>query len=57
MIGILARAEDDFRHADTQGAMVIDIGKAQVFEGHVTQLLYGFVRREFAAAHICQRVS
>jgi len=35
VIRALAEAEDDFRHTVTQGAVVIDLGEAQVFEGEM----------------------
>src|ERR1700722_14700306 len=43
-------AENYFWHSASKDAMMIDLGKTQVFERQVTQALDRVVRREFASA-------
>ena len=51
------RAQHHFRDAGPQRAMMIEFGKAQVFERHVTQASQGLVGREAPAAHVGQQLA
>ena len=42
----LALAEDHFGHAVAEGAVVVDLGEPQIFEGQVSEAVDGFVGRE-----------
>jgi hypothetical protein len=39
--GRLACGEDNFRHSSAQGAMVVELGEAEVFEGQVLEAIDG----------------
>ena len=43
LAGRFSLRENHFGHALPKGAMVIDLGEAQVFKGHVAEALDGFV--------------
>ena len=45
-----AQAEDDFGHPVAQRAVVIDLGEAEILEGHVAHAFHGFVNAAGAAA-------
>ena len=50
LFGRFAEAEDDFRHPVAQHAVVIDLGEAEILEGHVAHAFHGFVNAAGAAA-------
>ena len=52
--GSLALAENHFGHALAKGAVVIDLGEAQVFKREMAQALDGFVGRELFGAHLVE---
>ena len=49
--GSLALSKHNFRHADSEGAMVINFCEAQIFERQVAKAFDGIVRRGLAPAH------
>ena len=51
----LSLAKYHLGHANTQGAMVIDFGKAQILEGKVAQAGNGVVRCQFATADLLKK--
>ena len=51
----LAFSENDFGHAGSQGAMMIDFREAEIFEGHVAQTRDGIVGRELALAYLLEK--
>ncbi len=53
----LAFAENDFGHADAQGAVMIDLGEAEIFEGQMTQARNGVVGRELALAYLFEKLA
>ena len=53
----LAFSEDDFRHASAQGAVMIDFGEAEIFEGQMAQAGDGIVGREFALADLLEKLA
>ena len=55
LLGGLAHGENHFGHAVAQGAVVIDLGEAQVFKRHVAHLLQRRFHRDLAAAHFFQQ--
>ena len=50
-----AFSEDDFRHTDAEGAVVVDFGESQIFEWEMAELLDGFVGREFPTADLLEQ--
>ena len=50
----LAFSEDHFGHAGAEAAMVIDLGKAQIFERQMAQAVYCLVGRELAVADLLE---
>jgi hypothetical protein len=50
-----AWGEDYLGHALTQGAMVIELGETQVFEGHVAEAFHGLVGRELALPNLIEQ--
>jgi hypothetical protein len=54
VFGRLAEAEDDFGHALADGAVVIDLGEAQVLKRHVFEAVHGVVDIDAAGAHLLQ---
>ena len=54
LCGSFALAEDDFGHSVAQGAMVVELGKAEVFEGKMAKALDGFIRRELFRTHFLE---
>ena len=55
LCGSLALTKDNFRHPRAEGAMMIDFGEAEIFEGHVPQLLDGGVGRKSAASNLLKQ--
>jgi hypothetical protein len=53
--GSLAGAEDDFGHAGAKGAMMIELGKADVLEGQVAKAIEGGVDGGAAFAHFIEQ--
>ena len=53
--GSLPFSEDDFRHASTQRAVMIDLGEAKIFKRHVTQTCDRVVGRDFSLADILEK--
>ena len=51
-----ALAEDHLGHALAEGAVVVDLGEPQVFEGQVTEAIDGFVGRELAPANLIEQI-
>ena len=51
-----ALAEDHFRHAGAQGAVMIHFGEAEIFERKMAQAIHGLVGRELAPAHLLEIV-
>jgi hypothetical protein len=47
--------EDYFSHTRAQSAMVIHLGKAEIFKRQMTQTLHGLIRRESALAHLLEQ--
>jgi hypothetical protein len=50
-------SEDDFRHARAQSAMVIDLGKAEILEGQVTQAGDGIVGRNLLLPNVFEKIA
>ena len=46
--------ENHFGHARAQGAMMVDFGESEVFEGQMAKTVNRFVGRKFAAAHLLE---
>jgi hypothetical protein len=46
LAGRFALGENHFGYALAKGAMVVDLGKTQVFKGHVAKALYRFIGRD-----------
>jgi len=55
--GGLAFAEDHFGHALAEGAVVVELGEAEVFEGEMAQALDGLVGGQFALADLVEELS
>ncbi len=53
----LAFSKNDFRHAGTQCAMVIDFSEAEIFKGQMSQTIDGLVGREFAVAYFVEELA
>jgi hypothetical protein len=51
----LALSENHLGHARAQGAMMVDLGKVQVFKGHMAKTINPGVGREFAPAHLLEK--
>src|SRR5205807_7886630 len=51
----LAFTEDHLGHAHTQGAVMIHLGKAEIFKGQMPQALHGIVRRELATTYLIEK--
>jgi hypothetical protein len=54
LFGGLALTENDFRHALAKGAVMIDLGKSQVFEGQVAEAVDGVVGRELLLSDLVE---
>ena len=50
----LARTEDHFGHPVAQGAMVVQVGESQIFEGKMAQAINGGVGGKLAPAHLVE---
>ena len=48
----LTFGEDDLWHAMTKGAMVVDLGEAEVFKGHMAHAAHGCLDIHCAGAHL-----
>jgi hypothetical protein len=57
VIRAFAEAEDDFRHAVAQGAVMIDLGETEILEGHVTQADESRLNVNRAGANIVEKYS
>ena len=53
----LALAEDDLGKTGAQGAVVVDVGKAQIFKGQVPELFQGLIRREVPRGDACEQLA
>jgi hypothetical protein len=53
----LAFSENDFGHAGTQGAVMIDLGEAEIFEREMAQARDRVVGRELALAHLLEKLA
>jgi len=53
----LALAKNDFGETRAQSTMVVDVGKTQIFEGQVAQLLQGFVWLEVAGGYLFEQLA
>ena len=51
----LARTENHFRHPVTQGAMVIQVGESQIFEGKMAQAVNRGVGRKLALSYLVEQ--
>ena len=52
-----AFAENYFGHALAEGAVVVELGEAQVFEGEMAQALDGFVGGQLAFADLSEEIA
>jgi hypothetical protein len=52
--GSFAAAENNFRESGAQGAMMIELGEAEIFKRKMAQAVERLVRRELAAADLLQ---
>ena len=50
----LAGSEDHFGHPGAQGAMVVNVGESQIFEGKMAQAINGGVGGELAPADLLE---
>ncbi len=48
-------AEDDLRHSGAQGAMMVDLGKAQILKWQMPQASDCVIGRELAASYIAKQ--
>ena len=55
--GRLTRPENHFRHALPEGAVMIDLGEAQILEGHVPHALDRGINAGGARAHLFKQES
>src|SRR5882757_8260217 len=53
----LALAKHNFRHADSQRAMMINLCEPQVFKGKMTKPLDRIVGRSFSPAHVFEELA
>ena len=53
----LALAKNDFGETCAQSTMVVNVGKTQIFEGQVAQVLQGFVRFEVARGYLFEQLA
>ncbi len=57
LVGRFALAEDDLRDSVPQRAVVIDLGEAQVLEGHVAQTLDGRIDVDGSGADLFEQAA
>ena len=57
LVGGLAFTVNYFREATAQGAMMVDLGKRQVLEGHVFEVVQAFVHAQRAGFDLLQKLS
>ncbi len=55
--GSLAFSKDNFGHAGAQGAMMVDLGEAEVFERQMAQARDRVIGRELALAHLLEELA
>jgi hypothetical protein len=57
LLGRLALSEHHLGESHAQGAVMIDLGEIQVFEGKVPQTGDSFIGRELAPAYLLEELS